>query len=692
MALAFLTYRGPSDGNLMFEADIGTNDFFQVNVGRTIRRHGGLQILDDLRFTSPILRLRKDNELYGTKFMLPVPDAAFADRSRYIQLWSYKTPERTGPALSRVVAVGGSVANALPEPARSLSEPDCPPMTHYPVRSQASYRESNLSTGMFWTQLLGMLPGIVDAAAPSLRGLLSAGGGGGGGGGGTSSSTPQSGQNLVQAVVRLLQGMTQPAQAGTPPAAAPPAAPPGTNGGVDGSRAVTQLSTFGTAKLPPSLARMASHCVSRDTLELLHDSPRQMGMVLNDSILRLGGRPRVAYPYAEAQMAIAPIIAAIAPYAKDILELGNKADAEHQRHLERLVELLNDPTLTALMATLSTPNERRTFIPEPRVQIDTEALPRVELRERERVVMRHGVNLRVPFRLISDRPSAPTRAIPRVVVQATLQDSETMAVLWEREFRVKDVKLGDELRVVEIPASEAANLPRNVDLKLELVARWPSPRGGQVYGTLKNQFVMLVSEIAFDRLGKKVGETQPLNDVVRHRSYWHRVWEGGYAESRRWHVDFELKYFLAVDPNATQPAHLETRVMMLEDNMQGSPEPPSRRKLRARMKAGMELTIEMLADLLPALGQTAPSGVEREALRDPQLCQALSQLARTHVDFKGRGGETATLWVYPEMDVHEVHLLRVDQTNEDGYVVGMSPSTILFPRPSSLHFIGARSE
>ena len=427
-------------------------------------------------------------------------------------------------------------------------------------------------------------------------------------------------------------------------------------------------------------------------MDILRDNPRQMGMVLNDSILRMGGRSRVQYPYSEAKVAWAPIIAAVAPYVKDILEIGNKADADQRRHLEKLVELLDDPSLTALMATLSTTRPPRAFKPDPRIHIDTENLPRVRLRQKERVVYKRGSTLKIPFRVSTDHPNAPARPIPRAIAQATIQNTDTMAVLWEKEFRLTDVHLNKDVRAIEILPEESRNLAANVDLKLEITLRWRGKDNRTVYGAMKNQFITLVDDVVFDQVGEKVGESVALSDVVAHRPFWHKVWEGGYAESRRWHVDFDVKYFYAVDADAEEPSRLETRVLVAEDNAVAGEEMPGRRRVRAKLKAGMELTVGMLSDLLADQGHPAPSAEHVEALRQPEFEKYLNQVARVHLELKGKSGDTATLWVYPEIDIHNVQLLRVSQTNEDGQVLGMTKETVLFPRPSSVHFIGTQSE
>ena len=47
-----------------------------------------------------------------------------------------------------------------------------------------------------------------------------------------------------------------------------------------------------------------------------------------------------------------------------------------------------------------------------------------------------------------------------------------------------------------------------------------------------------------------------------------------------------------VDADAEEPTRLETRVLVAEDNAAAGEEMPGRRRVRAKLKAGMELTIQ----------------------------------------------------------------------------------------------------
>jgi hypothetical protein len=691
MALAYLDYQRSANDRHYFVADIGTNAFFQIKIGKQKRRYQGLELIDEEVFVSPILELKQARHALNSRFTLPVPQALFQDRASFIQLFSYRTPNQVGPALSAVLRVNQPTADLsdfLPNLALSNTKAAVEP---YHVRNKAfTYQEPGISESMFWGQLLNALPGIVEKAVPVISRLVGGGrsSGGGSSAGGASSSTNE----LVNAIAQLIQNLTGNQGDGT-------ASSPATGGGsasaggdtatAEAPAAAASVSYYG---LSQSLAQVACRTISPDTLDIIQDQPQQLGKVVNDSLLRLGGKPRAHYQYAEAQVAWAPIIAAVAPLVKDILQMGGQDQADQRRHLERLVELLNDPSLTALMAAMSTEPAGRAFTPDDRIYIDTNHLPKISLQQKERVVYRHGQALTIPFQLATDHPHPPARPIPRLIVEVTIQDPDTMAVLWQKDFRLKDVFLNSPITTVSILPEESVNLPVNQDLKVEITALWRGKNQGKVYGTVKNQFITLVKAAIFDRIGEKVGASIPLNDIVQHRTFWHKVWQGGYTDSRRWNIDFDAKYYYALELTEKEPARLETRIKILEDNAQAGQNVPDRRRVRAKLKAGMELTLEILNQLLPEQGYPALSADELEGLKSAGFQTYLNQTARAHLEFRGRSGDTGTLWVYPELDIHQIQVLRVSQTNEHGQVLGVDQQTLHFPRPSLIHFIGTQSE
>ncbi|MEM6697336.1 MAG: hypothetical protein AAF599_03000, partial [Bacteroidota bacterium] len=81
-----------------------------------------------------------------------------------------------------------------------------------------------------------------------------------------------------------------------------------------------------------------------------------------------------------------------------------------------------------------------------------------------------------------------------------------------------------------------------------------------------------------------------------------------------------------------------------------------------------------------------------QALKCKELQNYYNQVARINVEMKGRSGDTGTLWTYPEVCIHQVHLMRPSEVNEIGQVIKLEEEIVQFPRPASIHFIGTKSE
>ncbi|MEL6865624.1 MAG: hypothetical protein AAFP19_14450, partial [Bacteroidota bacterium] len=180
------------------------------------------------------------------------------------------------------------------------------------------------------------------------------------------------------------------------------------------------------------------------------------------------------------------------------------------------------------------------------------------------------------------------------------------------------------------------------------------------------------------------------NDLVKYRSYWHKIWEGGFSKSKRWNLDFDLKYFYALDLEEAAITRLESVQKIEEDNAKG-PKEPDRRRIVAKLKSGLDLSLSALNQLLPLLAQPALNSKVLEALQTPKLLPYYNQVARTKLAFKGRSGDTGTLWAYPEVRLQKIILQKPRSVNAHGQVTAFESQTVLFPRPVHIHFIGTKS-
>src|SRR5262245_11265777 len=104
MALAILRpSRVPGrPGTVAFTLDLGSNRFFQFAVGdNTVDRDSGFPVLGAASFTSPIVGPLPESSMGRTEF--EIPSERFDRDHRMVQVTTFRTRNRDGPALSDIV-------------------------------------------------------------------------------------------------------------------------------------------------------------------------------------------------------------------------------------------------------------------------------------------------------------------------------------------------------------------------------------------------------------------------------------------------------------------------------------------------------------------------------------------------------------------------------------------------------------
>ena len=105
MALAILTWQETEGGVNHFDIDIGiTNRYYRYEIGdKTTRRSSGLKRLADPKVISSLLGPLPEETLGRTS--LEIPNAQLDRTHRHVQLFSFRTGQLDGPALSAIVEV-----------------------------------------------------------------------------------------------------------------------------------------------------------------------------------------------------------------------------------------------------------------------------------------------------------------------------------------------------------------------------------------------------------------------------------------------------------------------------------------------------------------------------------------------------------------------------------------------------------
>lgn len=737
MALALLRIERAGAASLRITLDIGSNQYFRLRTG------GGASgdRLTDLQFQTQVLAAGKRSPLASAfTFELPL-QALEGSQHRFLQLVSYASKKGDGYARSRPVRLPFT---RLRHRAKSFTMNQQMTELAPTRREDWSIRERGVSEAMFWGGLLKALPDVLKVAGPIVGQLLGKKGG--------TAATPASpaGGNAPAAgnpLASLLNEETINAildvikKIGDDKKAVAQSVVP---------NSLVHLSPSSLMALGPILEKI----ISPEAIRTIGDDPLKLYKAIGDAIRKIDQGARVSghqkpkplapaaglgvqlsarrqAPYARAQVAPALLAAlpALLPLVEKLLDpklinsIGDqpvkvinavsdgvlKFDKQSNEHIERMVPSVDDPSLDALMSTLSIPSSSDAgmhYRHSTALELTFREVQTISVGGRERVLYASGRDLAFPFSIApavapkssgnqrsygqNARPKRRVTGLAKAIAHLIVQDGDTMKVLVERKFRLRNVTFGTTVETVRLSAAEAATLPREKNLKVELNLLWPTRRGDTL-GTFKSHYIRCSTGVVFAGLGSMVGQGVPLNDLTAHRPFWHKVWQGGFSSSRRWEINFDLKYYYALALGKERSAKLETRYRVRKDNATREEPSPRRRKLTAQLKGGFRASPTELNKLLPALGHAPLPKDQLAALQAEELGRAYNQVVRQSIHFNGGEGDSVTLWVYPEVSVREIQLLRLGGIDRYGQFTTYEPLRAVFPQPTSLHLIGTKS-
>jgi hypothetical protein len=183
MALAILRFLESNGTHSRFQIDIGTNRFYTYAVGEgKIQSDRGINRLQDPSFTSPLIGALPESSQGRT--ILEVPNQQFDRQHRAIQLTSFRTAQRQGPAISNIVqAIVPSAGLKSSSLSLGLEAMEKQSVDLIPF----AYREAEpISSAMFLSSLTAMIPkllptlktvstqavGAIKTAMPAIAGAL----------------------------------------------------------------------------------------------------------------------------------------------------------------------------------------------------------------------------------------------------------------------------------------------------------------------------------------------------------------------------------------------------------------------------------------------------------------------------------------------------------------------------------------
>lgn len=704
MALALILALEHQPEGVRVRFDIGKNRYLRWQLGEeeAVTRNG-LPSLATIKERSDLIGpLRPEARGRGE---FTVPTALVSRDARWLQLVSYRERDGSGPALSAVVTIPVS---ELSRRATSPTDAELPPPvgfapTEFALAQQNRARnttmtavaiaysqhvdnapfclkERPLSQPLFLQAIIGALPSLMPMLAPAIGSLVSglapavgqvAGQllrsvPGGGAGAGATAGADAGAQTAVSHIANLaeqalralgpaaqqiltpdnLRQIMQLIQAGNN--AAPVAAVAGAKAG-----AVTQsLSRYSQAQVAPALLAalpalmpLLQQVLSPQTIQGVLDAPQKM---------------------------TGQIISGITDFAK----LGLQADQQLNEHLRALNPGVDDPALHQLLAGLSlglTTRRGRNYKRVASVQLHVDDVKTEVVMGREVALYQQGVALQFPLSVNTPQ------TINDAEVMVQIKQADNLRIVHEASEPVGAVSNGPLELIPRIEANITQSLAPQQDYIVVLTLLWHNNKG-QLRGTSVQHSISLMSEYRFDRV-EESGELIPLTDREAFRDYWHQIWEAAFdKETRR--VDIQTRYYLTLAPERTRNARVDSDIRREQNGAREA----------LRLRSGYEYSPFALNHLLSRLAPDQPTLDDKvlRALAAPDFVERFNQAAQHQGQIRGRPGETASLWVYPEFKLQTLVLVRAAQVNEHGNIGELSEERVQFPMPAMMHFVGVK--
>lgn len=685
MALALLRpSRVPgTPGTVAFQLDLGGNRYWQFAIGDdAVSSDRGFPVLGAPVFTSPLMGPLPPQALGRT--VLEIPASRFDRDHRAVQVLSFRSPARDGPAVSEIRRVGVA----------SRSEADFPPiaftntatgagrpragnyglnmrldeMETYTVEAHRAapwrhaepmgYQEvAPMSGAMFLQSLLPALKGILGKVAPVLGGLLAkapAGAGAPAGGGATPGASGEVGllsPETVKLLTDFLQQLKQPATTTETAKAS----------ALDTNRRYAVATEYSHATVAPAL--LAALPALMPLLEKVL-TPETIKGVLD-----------AANP--------TKIIGAVTDSVKEIGKLGLDFDKQSNEHLRALnpmgVHAPVDDLLKGMgfAASVSPDVAREKGEPAYRrvesVEVHFAGASPVTIHGRSRVCYRKGEEIAFALDVKTPRP------IPEATILVLVKNPETRKILVRRSVVASQVSTGRLAKRIALTGDDLKPLQTGEEYLVCVYLTWKNAKG-KVIGTSRTQMITLIGDYVFDRVEE--GTVVPLNDVAKYRPFWHKAWQGSFSKEL-YKVDFEGKYYYILEPARGANAPIETTALLEKGDGHAK---------RGRLKSGMTTSVGALNALIPLVSNGKPlPEAQLSALSSSDFVSRFNTAARFRAALSGKPGISGALWIYPEVKLHEVVLFKAASTDADSHVRELTEERVRFPIPVSIHVIGART-
>ncbi|NES66372.1 MAG: hypothetical protein F6K24_14470 [Okeania sp. SIO2D1] len=735
MALAILRFQDNHGAKSRFKVDIGSNRFYIYGIGNEeLQRSQGFKVLSNPKFTSPLIGPLPESSLGRT--ILEVPVGQFDPQNPYIQIISYRNQQRDGPAISEIIQVN-AINSYNSDPVMSFSKATA--MENYPVDTVPfAYKEAQrVSSALFLggllkaakkiatpvlkvakkiaTPVLKAAAPIIKEAAPIIGNAILPGAGSLIGAvipelvdvftGETSTQEILSDPAKVQAIFThpevskrlssdpqvaklfgsFLQELVQQDSEPVPTDQAASAMAVVGNGKVANNQnsllsleqkliPVSSSPTLTTAK---SVSSASNQYVEEMAIPVALVTMLPSLMPLLQKVMSPPTRRMLREHNIPERKRMGLIIHGLLDASRSFRGSGmgmrtTKAFSVMEEEGDKEVNSLLQGLSVGLSAPSSTPDYQRV----DSVKLEFTEQNTLMMQGRSRLLYRQDQTIAFPLEVETPR------TITKGILQILVKDPTTLEVLIEEKYRLENITSGMLSVVPKLSPQRLRSLKANEEYLVCAVLVWQArsrkTNRKKWLGTSMSQLITLVGEYCFDRL-EGTGEVIPLNDVNSFRPYWHKIWEGDFANNIR-RTTLDCKYYYALEPGRTNHSRMETVTQI---------EPTGGSREEGKLKTGLILSAYRLNELL---GQISAypllDEAQLRALLSSEFQEQFSYCARDSVEFKGRRGDVVGLWVYPEFKLQRVLLKQAGQTNGNGQVLALGERAVYFPMPAVVHFIG----
>jgi hypothetical protein len=699
MALAILELVDFGRAAVNLNIDTGTNRLYVLKVGRSFRNRSGIDWIDDVTYATPPAINENGGNLFRSTKGVSLPAARFSDGARFVQLFTFKSPDHRSPAFSRVVEAPGRNARPEPPPVRSHRAAMSLTATFEPPRRVPSRTAADVVARS--ASIDEVLASIVKLGAPLVENLLKPGpaeaGRASGGQDAGKDKSASNGDVLANVLAALLRSVFGGGAAGIATGKSMSLA-----GTAEANRfAKAELShpfIFGVddaligALAGPILQALPQlmNAANQHRLQMKQADNRLISDLLSDVNRRLMLQQlAAAQPPPGSGGAASPELAQLIALLQQAPASVPPADGAPAVSATGLPPT---PAAPVLAKSLAMPSPQATL--SSRAVLGFVFADPLPWNGRLRPVFAKGGDLHLKVQLNVGNP-VPKSPLPKSILKVVFKNAADHTVLLEKTFKEKGIAAGTPL-TLDFTAAELAPIPANKPIEAIAEMRWRTASSSE-YKALGSSEIVFVGKYLLKGQGSAVASELELTDMKRFRPFWNKVWESPVLDragkaanddgKSLWGLDVNAKYSVVLSPDHDTNGLMETKLLKAADD-------PDSLTLRTagRMKAGIELSLSELNKLLPLWkDQAALEPAKLEALATAAFAEANAAELITGLKLSGRTGERGMVWAVPVFKLIECTLASIAKTDDTGQVTALADETVRFPLPVSVRLIGLKS-